>query len=98
MQIGIDDDTETVGKISSISQAKRMCKAKSKPLPCPGHSRVVDEGLVGITDTQQPGTVWCKTLRYRYRTYLDNEEGVFRMHTWISSSPWYGECNHENRN
>lgn len=76
-----DENTQMVGKISSVEEAKKICKKKFNHLPKPGIEILVDTGTIPIKGEE--GTYWAGTARYKYKTWLVNEAGKFRVWTWI---------------
>ena len=85
----VDKNTKMVGKIKTVTDAKRMLGMKN--LPSPGHESLVDQGIVNLSYT--PKNSHDKPMTYtpsadgiprQYKTYLQNNAGTFRVWTWIS--------------
>lgn len=85
---GIDENTRIVGKIKSISDAKKMLGNKN--LPGSGYESLVDKGEVKLHF--EPQNSYTNPMKYKssedgipkpYRTYLENNSGTFRVWTWI---------------
>ena len=91
----VDKNTLIVGKIGTVGEAKELCRAlpnpsKTNPYPGPGHETLVDSGTVGLA--YSPTSSPTKPMTYRqddngipkrYKTYLQNNSGSFRVWTWI---------------
>lgn len=82
----VDKNTLGIGKITSVNQAKKICKEKNGGFPRPGHEMLIDEGYTEMS-TNDPGKVWHGKHKYKYKTYLQNNAGLFRVWSYISPSP-----------
>jgi hypothetical protein len=90
---GIDKNTLIVGKIKTIEEAKRICRnSQAKSLPNPGYEVLVDSGTVKLD--YKPNSIMYPDkpfiyersengLDRKYKTYLQNNAGTFRVWTWI---------------
>jgi len=85
----VDKNTQIVGKIKTVADAKHILGIKN--LPSPGYESIVDKGMVNLS--YSPQNSYYKPMTYspdangiprKYETYLQNNAGRFRVWTWIS--------------
>lgn len=69
----IDENTTLVGKLTSLKEAQNICLNMHGQLPKAGYESMIDTGSIKI------GREYRK-----YRTYLQNNSGTFRVWTWLS--------------
>lgn len=79
----VDENTQIVGKISTISDALKLMRERGWTKPRPGWELTVDTGTVtlhGEMGSRMHG-------EFPYRTYLQNNAGSLRVWTYISVCP-----------
>ena len=82
----IDHNTALVGKIDSLTQARKICRNKFTDLPRPGNEVCIDKGEVEMSGQWEDMPPDHKTM-HTYETWLFNESGSFGIRTDISSVP-----------
>jgi hypothetical protein len=69
----IDENTSLLGKINSIKEAQDICLEMHGEVPKKGYESMIDDGVTRIGGEYR-----------KYKTYLQNNSGAFRVWTWIS--------------
>ena len=83
----VDENTLLVGKVHSLGDAKKMCQEKFGKIPRVGYEIKIDEGETTIKERALGAGGMMTNQQYKYKTYLQNNAGQFRVWTWIDVSP-----------
>ena len=86
----VDQNTIMIGKVKSLAEAKKLCIQVNGRLPRIGYEMQIDTGVKTLKLGDPPGergTIWSSPNEHKYRTYLANEAGAYRVWTYISVNP-----------
>jgi len=80
----VDNNTQIIGKIKTVPDAKRILGKGN--LPRAGRESLVDSGTINLSDDSRGKLIPNENgIPRKYKTYLQNNSGTFRVWTWIEA-------------